>query len=95
MNKRTLRLTESDLHNIITESVKNILKEMARPINPQAVYIVCDGSSYYGVYGSDVQKEIDMNDAEIVKGPFAKWDTKVDDLIEQLNDELNGTSMYR
>ena len=42
-----------------------------------------------------VQKEIDINDAEIVKGPFAKWDTKVDDLIEQLNDELNGTSMYR
>ena len=95
MNKRTVRFTESDLHNIITESVKNILKEMARPINPQAVYIVCDGASYYGVYGSDVQKEIDMNDAEIVKGPFAKWDTKVDDLIEQLNDELNGTSMYR
>lgn len=90
-----IKLTESDLHNIITESVRNILKEMARPINPQAVYIVCDGSSYYGVYGSDVQEEIDMNDAEIVKGPFAKWDAKVDGLIEQLNDELNGTSMYR
>ena len=32
--------------------------------NPNKIYIVCDGSSYYGVYGCDVEMEITYNDVE-------------------------------
>ena len=32
--------------------------------NPNKIYIVCDGSSYYGVYGCDIEDEITkLNDA--------------------------------
>ena len=31
MKKQVIRLTESDLHNVIKESVKNILKENYPP----------------------------------------------------------------
>ena len=33
MSKKTVRLTESDLHNIIKESVKNILKEESEMVD--------------------------------------------------------------
>lgn len=90
--KNTIRLTESELKKVIVESVKKILKE-AHPY-PDWVYIVCDGSSCYGIYASDLDEEL-KNGAEILKGPFRNWDDKVDGLIEQYNDQLNGTSMYR
>lgn len=90
--KNTIRLTESELKKVITESVKKILKE-AHPY-PHWVYIVCDGSSCYGIYACDLDEELE-NGVEVVKGPFKTWDEKVDSLIERLNDELNGTSMYR
>ena len=54
MNKKVMKLTESDLHNIIKESVKNVLKESRKYI-PDATYIVCDGTSCYGVFGRDVE----------------------------------------
>lgn len=93
MNKKnTIRLTESELKNIISESVQRILNE-SHPY-PHWIYIVCDGSSYYGIYATDLDDELN-NGAEIVKGPFKQWDDRVDAMIEQLNDELNGTSMYR
>lgn len=99
MNKTSLKITESELKEMIIESVKKIVKESflqeSRSYVPNAVYIVCDGSSCYGVYGSDVEEEIDFNDVEVVKGPFAKWDDKVEALIEKLNDEINGTELYR
>ena len=92
--KRTIRLTESELRNIISESVKRILKE-SNQYNPNAVYIVFDGTSHYPVYGCDVEDEINMNDAEVVEGPFADWDEKVDNRVEELNNEANGTQYDR
>lgn len=38
MRKRTVRLTESELKNIITESVKKILKEYTFEFNPDGRY---------------------------------------------------------
>ena len=56
------------------------------------VYIVFDGTSHYGVYGCDVDDEIDKNGVEIIKGPFASWDDRVDAMIEDLNNEAYGTN---
>lgn len=63
--------------------------------NPNKIYIVFDGTSHYGVYGCDVEDEIQDNDVEVVKGPFNDWDNSVDEAIEKLNDEAYGTHMYR
>ncbi|MCF0243953.1 MAG: hypothetical protein HUK06_04190 [Bacteroidaceae bacterium] len=35
MNKRTIRLTESQLHNLIKESVKKVLRESSDSVSPQ------------------------------------------------------------
>jgi hypothetical protein len=59
------------------------------------IYIVFDGTSYYGVYGCDVEDEIADNDVEVVKGPYNDWNNNVDDIITKLNDEAYGTHMYR
>jgi hypothetical protein len=59
------------------------------------IYIVFDGTSYYGVYGCDVEDEITDNGVEVVKGPYNDWDNNVDDMITKLNDEAYGTHMYR
>jgi len=59
------------------------------------IYIVFDGTSYYGVYGCDVEDEITDNDVEVVKGPYNDWNNNVDDMITKLNDEAYGTHMYR
>lgn len=67
----------------------------AREYIPNAVYIVFDGTSHYGVFGCDVEDEIMSNDVEVVKGPFAKWDDNVDRMIEDLNDEANGAKYDR
>ena len=94
--KRTIRLTESELRNMISESVKRVLKESRYgDYNPNAVYIVFDGTSHYPVYGCDVEDEINMNDAEVVEGPFADWDDEVDNRIEELNNEAFGTQYDR
>lgn len=63
--------------------------------NPNKIYIVFDGTSHYGVYGCDMEDEIQDNDVEVVKGPFNDWDNSVDEAIEKLNDEAYGTHMYR
>ena len=89
-----IKLTESKLKQVVSETVRRILKE-GRNYLTDAIYIVYDGSSYYGVYGCEVDEEIEVNDVEVVKGPFAEWDDKVETLIEKLNDRLNGTSLYR
>lgn len=93
-NPQVVQITQEDLTEMIKSAVTRIINE-SRSYIPNAIYIMCDGSSCYGVYGSDVESEIIDNDAEVVKGPFRTWDNKVDDMIEKLNDELNGTSMYR
>lgn len=89
-----IKLTESKLKQVVSETVRRFLKE-SRNYLTDAIYIVYDGSSYYGVYGCEVEEEIEVNDVEVVKGPFAEWDDKVETLIEKLNDRLNGTSLYR
>lgn len=62
---------------------------------PNKIYIVFDGTSHYGVYGCDIEEEINDNDVEVVKGPYNDWDNSVDDEIAKLNDEAYGTHMYR
>lgn len=87
--KKRIKLRESELRNMIVNSVKMALTESRKYI-PDAIYIVFDGTSHYAVYGCDVEDEIMNNDVEVVKGPFAKWDDRVDQLIDDLNDEANG-----
>ena len=55
---------------------------------PDAVYIVCDGTSCYGCFGCDIEDEIRDNEVEVVKGPFAQWNDRVDELIEKMNDKM-------
>ena len=64
--------------------------------NPNKIYIVCDGSYYYGVYGCDMEDEIKDNDVELYsKKGYDDWSDEVEDLITKLNDRLMGTHMYR
>jgi hypothetical protein len=64
--------------------------------NPNKIYIVCDGSSYYGVYGWDIEDEIKENDVELYSNKgYDDWSDEVEDKITKLNDELMGTRMYR
>lgn len=95
--KRTIRLTESELRRMISESVKRVLKESRGRggYNPNAVYIVFDGTSHYPVYGCDIEDEINMNDAEVVEGPFADWDEEVESRVEELNNEAFGRKYDR
>lgn len=54
-----------------------------RGINPNAVYIMFDGTSYFGMYGCDVYEEMrDDPDLEIESGPYSKWPEKK---IQELN----------
>ena len=55
---------------------------------PDAVYIVCDGTTCYGCFGCDIEDEIRDNEVEVVKGPFAQWNDRVDELIEKMNDKM-------
>ena len=95
--KRTIRLTESELRHMISESVKKILKESRGRggYDQNAVYIVFDGTSHYPVYGYDVEDEINMNDVEVVEGPFDDWNDEVERRVEELNDEAFGTQYDR
>ena len=90
--KRTIRLTESELHTLIEETVKKVLNEK---YNPNDVYIVFDGTSYYVVYGCDVEDEINTNDVEVVDGPFKEWDESVNNKLDDLNDEALGVKYDR
>ena len=92
--KSILSLTEEKLHKIVKETVNKFISE-EREYLPNSVYIVFDGTSYYWVYGCDVQDEIENNEAEVVKGPFASPNEKVEMLIDKLNDEANGVKYDR
>lgn len=50
-----------------------------------SVYIMCDGTSHYGVYGFDVDDDIDENDSEVVEGPFDEWP---EERIDELNNQM-------
>lgn len=63
---------------------KMILREN---YDPDATYIVFDGTSYYAVYGMDIEDEIADNDVEVVEGPFDEWDDEVEYRVEDLNNE--------
>lgn len=56
----------------------------AREFINNAVYIVFDGTSYYGLFGCDIREAQDP-DIEIISGPYRQWP---DEKIEQLNNEL-------
>ena len=70
------------------ESVRRILSE-GHWVD-DAVYIVFDGTSHYAVYGCDIDDEVMENDVEVVKGPFLRWDDRVDAMVEELNNEAYG-----
>lgn len=54
-----------------------------RGINPNAVYIMFDGTSYFGMYGCDIHEEMREDpDLEIHSGPYNKWP---DNKIQELN----------
>lgn len=80
MNKKLIRLTESDLHRIIKESVQRILKE--------------NDGSYRGVYiqGLGLPEKIVMSkvDACIEKGwPLDDIQRAIDDWARTLNTDYN------
>lgn len=52
------------------------------------VYIVFDGTSYFGIFDCDIDDYINDERCEIVEGVFPEWDNKVDRRIEELNDEI-------
>ena len=55
--KRTIRLTESDLRNIVKESVKRILKESNIPRYEQPVFIDCSS-----IQDADASVELGYSD---------------------------------
>nr|DAY71923.1 MAG TPA: hypothetical protein [Caudoviricetes sp.] len=58
----------------------------AREFINNAVYIVFDGTSYYGLFGCDIREaQVEDPDIEIISGPYRQWP---DEKIEQLNNEL-------
>lgn len=57
MNKKLIRLTENDLHKIVKESVKRILRESNIPRYEQPVFIGCSSPN-----DADVSVEIGFND---------------------------------
>ena len=57
MNKKLIRLTESDLHKIVKESVKRILRESNIPRYEQPVFIDCSSPN-----DADVSVEIGLSD---------------------------------
>lgn len=69
-----IRLTEAELHNMVKVAVIRILKETDEKYEYYKHYVVFDGTTYYPVYGMDVEGEIKNNGAEIVDGSFDNID---------------------
>jgi len=82
--RRTIKLNKRELKGVISESVKRILNEQ---YEPNSLYIVFDGTTYYEVYGFDIEDEIAENDVEVVEGPFDESDEEVEYRVEELNNE--------
>jgi len=74
-----------------------MLKEFSLKIySPDAIYIMYDGTSAYDVYGCDVKDEIELNGAEVLKGPIADTPENADKIeayIEQYNNEIINNGM--
>lgn len=77
-----------NIKKIIQEVFEETVNKKINKFISDAVYIVFDGTSYYGVFGCDIEDEINTNDVEIVKGPFREWNDDVDYKIEMLNNEI-------
>ncbi len=79
--KKIIKLTENELKHLI----KNIVNEAVYLSN--AWYIMFDGTSYYPIYGADVEEDMAENDSKVVKGPFADLTHEIEKKIEELNYE--------
>lgn len=79
--KKTIKLRESDLHNIVKEAVKRFINE---DYNYGQPYVIFDGTSYQAIDGSDI--DIDDPDIEVVDGPFMTIDDAFEE-ADRLNDE--------
>ena len=64
-NKRTIRLTESDLHRVIRESVKRVLRENDDRERYQRVYNFCNTEVQWENHGHNLQNPHDF--ADLVK----------------------------
>lgn len=59
------------------------------------VYIVCDDSSYYGVYGCDLEDEIKKTGVELYSSTgWDDWSDALENKITALNN-VRRTYMYR
>ena len=84
MSKRTVRLTESELKRVISESVKRVLKESS-----DRTYIVCDGIKLeLSMNGDDIYIEYTGNNRWILAGYYA--DERLWVVQENLNHEMVG-----
>jgi hypothetical protein len=79
--KKTIKLSESDLHNIVKKTVRRLISEDYKYGQP---YVIFDGTSYQAVDGSDI--DIDDPDIEVVDGPFMTIDDAFEE-ADRLNDE--------
>lgn len=50
----------------------------------EQVYIVFDGTSYFGIYAYDIDEYLNNEDYEI-DGPYPEWNEEIDWKIEDLN----------
>lgn len=59
----------------------------------EQVYIVFDGTSYFGVYACDIAEYINNEDYE-VDGPYPEWNEEIDWKIEDLNNDAYKNERY-
>ena len=85
MNKNRIRLTESQLHGIIKESVNRVLREAAYDMNsPEYKQMYDSGNKWYdGREDADTRKEIEDYEAlsDKVRHPFG---TEIPDLSDRI-----------
>lgn len=103
-NKRTIRLTESDLHRVIKESVKRILKEAAYNgnhvgrDNGNGRFEMTHPEGKYSLYFDKAQRDAHNYNAQQqgqIPNPYAGWSKRVNDGNGNWSDaEFNGEDMH-
>ncbi len=102
-NKRTIRVTESDLHRVIKESVKRILKEAAYNgnhvgrDNGNGRFEMTHPEGKYSLYFDKAQRDAHNYNAQQqgqIPNPYAGWSKRVNDGNGNWSDaEFNGEDM--
>jgi len=102
--KKTIRLTESDLHRVIKESVKRILKEAAYNgnhvgrDNGNGRFEMTHPEGKYSLYFDKAQRDAHNYNAQQqgqIPNPYAGWSKRVNDGNGNWSDaEFNGEDMH-